>query len=281
MWGGVGKSGWPMPRLMMSRPWFASSVARASTAKAFSSPMREKAGRTDSMAILIRCAASLVLFKAKGLSGNKSLIWRSWREGVVPLAVELIAGDVKSSHLGIGHRHALGIAVRVKFAPHTQASPGGGCADQVHDDTVAHQRRGAPVLADEREQPVLDRVPLRGAGRQMMDRDGQTALISQPLPLPLPQPHPHAVRAAPIGRDGQALGSRVTRSPDRLPPAPDGLPRKGCRVMVLAHPDPAGMGGQIINAIRHRPPQLLDEEVVHPHRFGRSLGTPRPPRGYA
>src|SRR3954449_9089553 len=175
---------------------------------------------------------------SKGLSGNKSLIWRSWREGVVPLAVELIAGDVKSSHLGIGHRHALGIAVRVKFALHAQASPGGGCADQVHDDTVAHQRRGAPVLADEREQPVLDRVPLRGAGRQMMDRDGQTALISQPLQLPLPQPHPHAVRAAPIGRDGQALGPRVTRSPDLLPPAPDGLPRKGCRVMVLAHPDP-------------------------------------------
>src|SRR4051812_41653470 len=88
---------------------------------------------------------------SKHLSGNKSLIWRSWREGVVPLAVELIAGDVKSSHLGIGHRHALGIAVRVKFALHAQASPGGGCADQVHDDAVAHQRRGAPVLADERE----------------------------------------------------------------------------------------------------------------------------------
>src|SRR5215213_5259057 len=81
----------------------------------------------------------------------------------------------------------------------------------------------------------------------------------------------------PIGRNGQALGSRVTRSPDLLPPAPDGLPRKGCRVMVLAHPDPAGIGGQIINAVRHRPPQLLDEEVVHPHRFGRSPGTPRPP----
>src|SRR3954470_3440678 len=83
----------------------------------------------------------------KGLSGNKSLIWRSWREGVVPLAVELIARDVKPSHLGIGHRHALGIAVRVKLAPHAQACPGGGCANQVHDDTVAHQRRVAPVLA--------------------------------------------------------------------------------------------------------------------------------------
>src|SRR5215208_6759855 len=52
MCGGVGKSGWPMPRLMMSRPRDASSVARASTAKAFSSPMREKAGTMGSMALI-------------------------------------------------------------------------------------------------------------------------------------------------------------------------------------------------------------------------------------
>src|SRR5829696_9291907 len=53
MCGGVGKSGWPMPRLMMSRPREASSVARASTAKAFSSPMREKAGTMGSMALIL------------------------------------------------------------------------------------------------------------------------------------------------------------------------------------------------------------------------------------
>src|SRR6516164_1483331 len=40
---GVRKSGWPMPRLMMSRPCAASVVARARTANAFSSPMRSKA----------------------------------------------------------------------------------------------------------------------------------------------------------------------------------------------------------------------------------------------
>src|SRR3954467_8305715 len=33
----------------------------------------------------------------------------------------------------------------------------------------------------------------------------------------------------------------------------------------------------IISAVRHRPPQLLDEEVVPPPRSGGSLGTPRPP----
>src|SRR5215471_1496043 len=38
-----------MPRLIISRPWAASSVARASTAKAFSSPMRSKAATVLSM----------------------------------------------------------------------------------------------------------------------------------------------------------------------------------------------------------------------------------------
>src|SRR6202008_1001013 len=40
---GVRKSGWPMPRLIMSRPWAMSALARANTAKAFSSPIRSKA----------------------------------------------------------------------------------------------------------------------------------------------------------------------------------------------------------------------------------------------
>src|SRR6185295_9609854 len=46
---GVRKSGWPMPRLMMSRPWAASALARASTAKAFSSPIRSNAAMVFSM----------------------------------------------------------------------------------------------------------------------------------------------------------------------------------------------------------------------------------------
>src|SRR5262245_18537889 len=46
---GVRKSGWPMPRLMISRPWATRALARASTAKAFSSPMRSKAGTVFSM----------------------------------------------------------------------------------------------------------------------------------------------------------------------------------------------------------------------------------------
>src|SRR6185437_9556692 len=48
---GVRKSGWPMPRLMMSRPCAASALARASTAKAFSSPIRSNASMVLSMGL--------------------------------------------------------------------------------------------------------------------------------------------------------------------------------------------------------------------------------------
>src|SRR4051794_27686152 len=80
-----------------------------------------------------------------------------------------------------------------------------------------------------------------------------------------------SVRAAPVGRDGQARGRTIARLPDLLPPAPDGLHRKGRRVVVLTDPDPAGVGRQIVDAIRHRPPEFLDQEVMPPHLFGRAL----------
>src|SRR4051812_43234313 len=48
-----------MPRLMMSRPWAASACARASTAKAFSSPIRSKAAMVCSMAFLFSVSLPL------------------------------------------------------------------------------------------------------------------------------------------------------------------------------------------------------------------------------
>src|SRR5260370_3393737 len=54
---GVRKSGCPIPRLMMSRPWAARCVARASTAKAFSSPMRSKAATVFNMTTSWRIAS--------------------------------------------------------------------------------------------------------------------------------------------------------------------------------------------------------------------------------
>jgi hypothetical protein len=45
------------------------------------------------------------------------------------------------------------------------------------NDPVADERLGAPVLADEREEPVFDFVPLAGAGRQVADHDIEAKFV--------------------------------------------------------------------------------------------------------
>ena len=83
--------------------------------------------------------------------------------------------------------------------------------------------------------PVIDRVPLARPRGQVMHRDGQPGLVhsfcsSASTAAPAPR------RAAPVGRDGQARGRTIARLPDLLPPAPDGLHRKGRRVVGLTDP---------------------------------------------
>src|ERR1700692_4090341 len=47
----------------------------------------------------------------------------------------------------------------------------------------------------------------------------------------------------------------------------------------MVHPDadPTGVGGDIVDAIRHRPTQSFDQEIMHANRFGIALRTPFPP----
>src|SRR5882672_10093499 len=76
---------------------------------------------------------------------------------------------------------------------------GGGGRDQLDDHAMADEGLGAPVLADEGEEAVLDLVPLAGAGRQVADRDVEAEFVGQLLQFAFPQPYPRAVAAAAIG----------------------------------------------------------------------------------
>ena len=84
--------------------------------------------------------------------------------------MEFGAFDIDCGHLGVRDDHAAGVLGSVEFAAHGEAGFGGGGRDQFDDDPVADERRGTPVLADEGEEPVLDFVPLAGAGRQSLPR---------------------------------------------------------------------------------------------------------------
>jgi hypothetical protein len=58
--------------------------------------------------------------------------------------------------------------------------------DQLDDDLMTDKRLGAPILSNEREQFVLDTVPLAGAGGMMSDGDGKAGLVGEDLKLTLP-----------------------------------------------------------------------------------------------
>ena len=73
--------------------------------------------------------------------------------------------DVDGGELGVGDLDAGRVAVGIELAAHLEAGLCGGCGDQLNDDLVADERLSAPVLCDEREQPMLDLVPLAGARR--------------------------------------------------------------------------------------------------------------------
>ena len=92
----------------------------------------------------------------------------------------------------------------------------GGCPDvpdAVDDGLVRRQRGAAPVRRDVTEEPVLDLVPLAGAGWKMTHLDGQSGLVGQLLKLMLPGAQPIPVAPARIGCDEQGRGLGVGPQP--------------------------------------------------------------------
>src|SRR4051794_30650921 len=69
-----------------------------------------------------------------------------------------------------------------------EATAIGRVADQVDDRLVGPQRTAAPVDRDEREQTVLDLVPLAGAWWKVAHVDCDVEIVSESLKLGLPQP---------------------------------------------------------------------------------------------
>ena len=64
----------------------------------------------------------------------------------------------------------------------------------------------------------------------------------------------------------------IARASHRLPPAADGVDREARGVVVDADAHPAGIVGDVVDAVGRRPAELRDHKVVHPHRLGLALG---------
>src|SRR6266496_2270991 len=110
--------------------------------------------------------------------------------------MELIAGDVEAVHLGVADPDALLVAARIERAFDFQTGFGRRCTDQLDHGKAICERPAARVLRDVAEQPVLELVPLRRAGRIVVDTDDEPGLIGQLLQFDLPEPHSRTIRAA-------------------------------------------------------------------------------------
>ena len=98
---------------------------------------------------------------------------------------------------------------------------------------------------------MFDFVPLAGAGRQVADHDVEAEFVSQLLQLAFPQPYPQAVAAAAIGGDQQSGRLGIARPADGAPPLADAIDGEPGRVMVNADTHPTGIGGEVVDPVRH------------------------------
>ena len=104
---------------------------------------------------------------------------------VVPVTVERVAGDIDGGQLSVGHFEPLAILSFIQFSPNFEAGVGSRCGDQLDDGAIAAQWLAAPVHRDEREETMLDFVPLARPGRQVANRNCNLELVGKPLQLEL------------------------------------------------------------------------------------------------
>jgi hypothetical protein len=135
--------------------------------------------------------------------------------------VKRVPGDLDLCELLVGDGDASLVFALVE--PRVDRQPGGcgGAGDEIDDDLVTDQWLAAPVGRDEAEQPVLDFVPLRGAGWEMADDDLKSGLVREPLELEFPQTGAGAVGSAAVGGDRQRPRLGVAGLAEMLAPVED------------------------------------------------------------
>jgi hypothetical protein len=121
------------------------------------------------------------------------------------------------------------------------------------------------VEGDVAEQAVLDAVPLRGAGREMADGDGQAGLGGQRGKFGFPGAGAVTVGATRISGDQQSSRLRIGLPACSVPPAANRLHREGGSVMVGAHVHPPAVSGQVIHPVGHGLAQFLVGKIVGVH----------------
>ena len=85
---------------------------------------------------------------------------------IVPVAAEFVSMERQGFHQCVRRRHAFRVCFRVEFGSDPLRCIGAGIADGIDDGLEGVQRLASAIVRDVTEQPVLDLVPLAGAGRK-------------------------------------------------------------------------------------------------------------------
>src|SRR5262245_2767537 len=100
-----------------------------------------------------------------------------WSDDVVPVPMEAVAFQIYTLHLPVRDPAPGGVFSPVQTTDDLQALRGGRPGDQVDYGLVVAQRLAPPVRGDEREQSMLDVVPLARARREVTHRERPSCLV--------------------------------------------------------------------------------------------------------
>jgi hypothetical protein len=137
-----------------------------------------------------------------------------------------------------------------------------------------------PCPAENRRLSAVAARLRKTAGGTMTDGNTPTECLSQPWQRHRPQATTAAVTASTVGGAEKLWGPPLHRRPHVVPPAPQGLDRKGGWVVIAPHTDPAHMGRGIVHSVGTPLAQLLVHKILGAYQFWLPLGWPcTPPSG--
>ena len=170
---------------------------------------------------------------------------------VIPLWENRVSVEADLLELFWGELDPLRVVARVERAG--DGKPGGstGLADEAQDGGVIDQRLTGPAFADLGKEPMLDGIPLGGAGGIMTDGDEQPEAVREFfLQRMLPEIGVGPVAAAVVGEDEQARGVGIALASLPPPPLANRLGGERRSVAGGADVDAAAVGLEIIHPIR-------------------------------
>src|SRR4029434_7911746 len=142
--------------------------------------------------------------------------------GVIPFWQHAMRLQIDLSLLLRSDFHPGRIIGPVEPSAASESALASGWADELQRRLIADQWLTSPVLTDETEHPMLNRIPFGRGCRQVRDSNRKFKFIAQPLQAKFPQPTAMSVAAATVRFNKQSSWSRINAASFMQPPGADG-----------------------------------------------------------